>query len=103
MLMEKLKKHSLQKPTRGNTSVRGLGVVVRTPRYKKANIAFWMSIKFSTKDVKELQIGWPVCQREDNRELKCGLRCNSVDCIYILRRGCYENGNQSSGSITRTA
>jgi hypothetical protein len=60
-----------------------------------------MSIKFSTKIIKELQIGWPVCQWEDNRELKCRLWCNSVDCTYILRTGCYENGNQSSGSITR--
>ena len=34
--------------TSSNTSVRGLGVVVRTPRYNKANIAFWMSITFST-------------------------------------------------------
>jgi len=24
-----------------------------------------------------------------------------VDCIYILQTDCYENGNQSSGSITR--
>jgi len=57
MFMDKLKKHSLEKPTRGITSVRGLGVVVRTPRYNKANIAFWMSVIFSTENVKELQIG----------------------------------------------
>jgi hypothetical protein len=37
-------------------SVRGLGVVVGTPRYKNANIAFWMHITFYTKNVKELQI-----------------------------------------------